>query len=138
MPPRRGIGGLTCCGFLIRMRQTNSPEVAPGKCESPPLLLDAEVVHRMALLAELRSALSAKCVDSVLVRNRRLVLRYNNPFAPSGPTNPTLHILSPDHMGIVTTDGSTYSLPSGQKYSVSDPATAALTIIELQGTRRAV
>ena len=44
MPPRHGIGGLTCCGFLIRMRQTNSPDVAPGKRESLPLLLNAEVV----------------------------------------------------------------------------------------------
>jgi hypothetical protein len=102
------------------------------KIQTPPILFEADVSQRMHLLAELRQALSANGVESVLARNHRLVLRYNEPScAPSGLTDPTLHILGGDHAATVTTNGTVYSLPGGRQCSVSNPAQAALSIAEI-------
>ncbi len=99
--------------------------------QTAPILHEGEVSRRMHLLAELRQALSATGVESVLARNHRLILRYSeSPCAPSGLTDPTLHILGGGHEGIVTTNGAVYSLPGDRQCPVSHPAQAALTIAE--------
>ena len=100
--------------------------------QTPPILAEGEVRRRIHLLSELRQALSANGVESALARNHRLVLRYSEPCsAPSGLTDPTLHILGGDQTGIVTTNGTVYSLPGGQQCPVSNPAQAALAITEI-------
>lgn len=64
---------------------------APG-CPGarPPLLDEPEAARRVLLLAELKAALAEQGTRSVLARNHRLVLRYNDPppLEPSGLTNP--------------------------------------------------
>src|SRR6266566_1741981 len=49
-----------------------------------PILATAEVTRRILMLAELRGALSAVGVRSVLARHHRLVLQYNR--VPSRPS----------------------------------------------------
>lgn len=130
-PRLRGIGGLTCCGSLDCMRQTKSRSAAPGICQSPQLLPEEQVIRRLALLAELRDALSAQGIGSVVARNHRIVLRFNaSPYEPSGLTNPGLHILGGERIEAVTTDGAAYHLPGNRQCSVSDPAGAALMIAQ--------
>jgi len=96
----------------------------------PPILADAEVALRMLLLAELQAALVELGFHSVLARNQRLVLQYNQrPCEPSGLTDPDLHIFTPDGTGIATTDGATYALPGGRNCPVSDPGAAAAILV---------
>jgi hypothetical protein len=83
----------------------------------------------MLALGELQAALSALGVRCVLARNHRLVLRYNRArSAPSGLTDPKLHILAPEGTRIATTDATAYRLDNGQEYSASDPAAAAAAL----------
>jgi hypothetical protein len=99
------------------------------------ILTQAEVAGRMLLLAELQVALAALGVQSVLARNHRLVLRSSRgPCAPSGLTNPHLHIVTPDGSNIATTDGSTYSFASGQVCPANDPEAVATIVRENHGT----
>lgn len=94
---------------------------------SPPILAEAEAARRMLALAELQTTLAARGVRSVLARNHRLVLRYNEgPCTPSGLTDPALHVLAPDGTStIATTDGTAYRLASGAECTAGDPAAAA-------------
>lgn len=97
----------------------------------PPILAESEVARRMALLTELQAALARLEIHCVLARNHRLVLQYNrNPCAPSGLTDPKLHIFGPDGTDIATTDGTTYRLASGPVYPASDVAAAAATVAQ--------
>ena len=94
-----------------------------------PILATAEVTRRMLMLAELRDALAALGVRSVLARHHRLVLQYNrSPCEPSGLTDPHLHIFGPDGTDIAATDGTTFSLASGPEYPTADLAAAAIAM----------
>jgi hypothetical protein len=94
-----------------------------------PILTDTDVRQRMLLLAELQSAFDALCVRAVRARNHRLVLRYNtSPLAPSGLTDPALHVFAPCGMCAVTTDGISYRSASGGEWPVADPGAAAAII----------
>ncbi len=66
----------------------------------------------------------------MLARHHRLVLRYYQaPLDPSGLTDPQLRIFTPNgDTAVVTTDGSTYRLGSGQEYPVTSTAAAAAAI----------
>jgi hypothetical protein len=61
------------------------------------MILDgAEVARKLGQLAALQAALAAAGMRSVLARNHRLVLRYNeSPCEPSGLTDPQLYIFAP-------------------------------------------
>jgi len=92
----------------------------------PPLLNKEEASRRAALLSELQSALAAQGVRSVLARHHRLVLSGGSTkCAPSGPTDPQLHIFTPEGTDIATTHGSTYHFASGDAHPADDPARAA-------------
>lgn len=92
----------------------------------PPVLPDAQVTRRVALLTELQNALAAQGLDSVLVRTRRLVLRSDGGrVEPSGPTDPQLHIFAPEGKDIATTNGTVYCFASGQAHPTDDPCGAA-------------
>ena len=94
--------------------------------ERPPVLSVEQAVHRAELLADLQSALAAHGLDSVLVRNRRLVLRSGGRrMDPSGPTDPQLHIFVPDGKDIATSDGADYHFLSGPVHPADDPCGAA-------------
>jgi len=96
---------------------------------SPPILAESDAARRMLLLAELQAALATLGVRCVLARNHRLVLQYSrSPCAPSGLTDPKLHIFGPDGSDIAVTDGITFSLVSGRQFPASDPAEAAAAI----------
>lgn len=90
-----------------------------------PVLPESEATLRVTLLAELQSALAAPGIQSVLVRNRRLVLRASGPWEPSGPTEPHLHVFLADGTEKVTTDGTKYHFTSGPAYPADDPQAAA-------------
>jgi hypothetical protein len=89
-----------------------------------PILDDAEAARRKLLLAELQAALAQSSVRCLLAGRQRLVLRYSEspPHAPSGPTDPALHIVSPVP-DIVTTDGTSYRLKDGRELPVGEVAT---------------
>jgi hypothetical protein len=96
----------------------------------PPVLDEAEVDRRLMTLAELQAALNELGVRCVLARQQRLVLRYNEaPLARSGPTDPTLHVFTPDGIRVATTDGAGYKLEDiAQEFPAGDAATAAVMI----------
>lgn len=97
---------------------------------APPILPDAEVARRVALLAELQAALDALGVQAVLVRNRRIVLRAaGSGREPCGPTDPQLHIFLRDGTEIATTDGALYEFSTGPTHPVSDPQAAADSLV---------
>jgi len=111
-----------------RQADTMTEDDTPAPAAAP-ILATAEVTRRMLMLAELRDALAALGVRSVLARHHRLVLQYNRvPSRPSGLTDPQLHILAPDSTDIATTDGSTYRLARGMQCPAGDPAAAATLI----------
>ncbi len=92
----------------------------------PPILAREEASRRAALLSDLQSALAAQGVSPVLARNHRLVLKgASTRCAPSGPTDPQLHIFTPDCTDIATTHGSAYHFATGRAYPADDPARAA-------------
>jgi len=91
-----------------------------------PILTREEAARRAALLADLQSALQAQGVSSVLARRHRLVLQGGRTRCePSGPTDPELHIFTPDGTDIATTRGSAYHFASGHAHPAADPARAA-------------
>jgi len=94
----------------------------------PPILARQEASRRAGLLRDLQTALTAQGVSSVLARHHRLVLRGGGRTRcePSGPTDPQLHIFTPDGTDIATADGSTYHFASGSAHPAGDPARAAL------------
>jgi hypothetical protein len=96
---------------------------------SLPILDDDEVARRKLLLAELQAALAGSGCECMLAGRQRLVLRYTEPppQAPSGRTNPALHIISPVP-DVVTTDGTCYRLSDGREFPVSDGAAVAAAI----------
>jgi len=95
----------------------------------PPILAREEASRRAALLTDLRSALAALGVSSTVVGNHRLVLEGSSTkCAPSGPTDPQLHVFTPDGTSIVTTNGRAYLLGGGRAFSIDDPAKAAHTL----------
>jgi hypothetical protein len=104
---------------------------------STPILDQREVSERSALLAALRDALDERGARSVLTRNHRLVLRYNQaPCEPSGPTDPQLRILaSAGPAQVITTDGTTYWLAGGAQWPVNDPHTAAAALIASESSQ---
>ena len=107
------------------------PENAPNATHASraPIVAPAEVTRRMLLLADLQAALEFNEVHSVLARNHRLVLTSGRaPCEPSGPTDPQLHIFTPDGTDIATTDGITYTLASGHECPASNPHAAATMI----------
>jgi hypothetical protein len=93
------------------------------------LMTELEVNTRMRQLAELKSALATLGVESVLARNHRLILRYNNaPLEQSGLTDPQLHIFVADGKHVATADGAAYRLDHGGEFSAENAATAARLI----------
>lgn len=97
----------------------------PGKT----ILPEAEVIRRVALLTELQGALAALGIQSLLVRNRRLVLRSaGNGLEPSGPTDPQLHVFADDGTEIATTDGALYEFTTCPAHSADDPQAAAASL----------
>jgi len=99
---------------------------APEPLTRPPILATDEASRRAALLADLQSVLAAQGVSSVLARHHRLVLGGGrNKCEPSGPTDPQLHIFTPDGTDIATTDARTYHFASGHAHPADDPAHAA-------------
>jgi hypothetical protein len=107
-------------------------ENVPGAPPSSrtPILDNDEVANRTLLLTELRAALAEFGVRCVLARRHRLVLRYGEkaPLEPSGLTDPTLHVVTPDGTRVASTDGAVYRLDTGQEFAASDPAAAATMI----------
>ena len=94
-----------------------------------PILPPAEVERRLVLLSKLQCALAANGFNSVLARNHRLILHGDrSTWAPSGLTDPQLHIFVPECTDIATTDGSSYKLASGDQYPGADPAAVAADI----------
>jgi hypothetical protein len=92
----------------------------------PPVLHEGQVMRRVRLLTALQGALAAQGLDSVVVRNRRLVLRSNGDrMEPSGPTDPQLAIFAPDGIAMATTDGAAYHFADGQAHPAADPCGAA-------------
>ena len=88
----------------------------------------------MELLAALQTELEAAGVRCVLARTHRLVLRYNlAPLAPSGLTDPQLHIFTPGSKDTATTDGLVYRLASGREHPAGDPSAAACEIARVRG-----
>jgi hypothetical protein len=88
-----------------------------------------EARRRAAVLNDLQSALAAQGVSSVLARYHRLVLGGgSSKCEPSGPTDPQLHIFTPDGTDIATARGSTYHFASGHAHPADDPARAALRL----------
>ena len=101
----------------------------PVPMSRAPILDEAEVARRMSLLTELHGALGERGFRCILARNHRLVLHYGSaPTAPSGLTNPTLHVFLPNGVETVTTDGVDYALPRGRSCPVTDPAAAVAAI----------
>lgn len=91
-----------------------------------PILDESEVIQRVMLLAELQVALVARGMQSLLVRNRRIVLRSaGTGLEPSGPTNPQLHIFQDDGTEIATTDGTRYEFATRLVHPVADPQAVA-------------
>jgi hypothetical protein len=91
----------------------------------PPILAKEEASRRAALLCDLQSALAARGISSILARNHRLVLEgASTKCAPSGPTDPQLHIFTPGGTSITTTNGKAYLL-DGDRYPAGDPDGAA-------------
>jgi hypothetical protein len=103
-----------------------------------PILDDAEVARRKLLLAELQAALAGPGVRCILAGRQRLVLRYSEPppHAPSGPTDPALHVVRP-LPNVVTTDGACYRLRDGREFPVTDVAAAAAAICGAEPAIRA-
>jgi hypothetical protein len=68
---------------------------------------------------ELQAFLAESRISCVLAGNQRLVLRYAEepPHAPSGHTNPELHVLNPSN--VVTTDGTSYGSKTGVTFSLA-------------------
>jgi len=89
------------------------------------VLADREDCHRRTLLIMLQDALAALGVQSVVVGRRVLALRANEPWGPSRPTDPELHLLSVAIREVITTDGVVYRLSSGHALPADDPAGAA-------------
>jgi len=99
-----------------------------------PVLGEAEAERRMGLLADLKVALDARGVSSVLARRRRLVLRYDlSPCPPSGLTDPQLHVFAAGSHSVVITDGLRYSLWPGRSCPADDPCAAAAAIAGSHG-----
>lgn len=93
------------------------------------ILREAEVIRRLTLLTELQAALAALGIQSLLVRNRRLVLRSaGNSLEPSGPTDPQLHIFGNDGTEIATTDGTNYEFSTCPAHPADDPQAAAASL----------
>jgi hypothetical protein len=105
---------------------------------SAPVLSEADAGGRAAQLTELRAALTALGIQSVLARRHRLVLRSDGgPYEQSGRTDPSLHIFIGTAMLVATTDGTAYTLAGLGQYPVSDPSAAAIVLVQLDcvGTR---
>jgi hypothetical protein len=106
---------------------TDSERNPPGPRE--PILAREEASRRAALLADLHSPLAARGVNSTVVGRHRLVLEgTGTKAAPSGPTNPQLHVFTPGGTSIVTTNGRTYLLDDRRACPADDPAQAARTL----------
>jgi len=103
--------------------------VVTDATEPSPVLDDDEVARRKLLLAELQAALAGSGFECMLAGRQRLVLRYTEPppHAPSGRTNPALHVISPVP-NVVTTDGAFFRLRDGQEFPVSDGAAVVAAI----------
>jgi hypothetical protein len=102
------------------------PDISASTATERPILDHREVARRVTLLAELQAALAALGIQSVLVRNRRIVLRAaSKGWEPSGPTDPQLYVFAPDDTEIVTTDGALYQFVSGAACPADDPLAAA-------------
>lgn len=94
-----------------------------------PVLEDAEVACRVTLLAELQVALTSRGIQSLLVRNRRLVLRRaGTGLERSGPTEPQLHVFLADGNDVVTTDCTSYQLASGPAYPAEYPCATVAAV----------
>ena len=109
-------------------------DVVLAELPRPPILAREEASRRAALLCDLQSALAARGVTSVLARHHRLVLEGGSTgCAPSGPTDPQLHIFTPDGADIATARGSAYHFATGPEYPADDPGQAARHAIETDG-----
>jgi hypothetical protein len=99
-----------------------------------PILDDAEAARRVLTLTYLQAALTETGIQSTLARNHRLVLRSSEkgPQAPSGQTDPRLHIFLPDGQRTATTNGTSYQLDNGRAIPTEDPAAAAAFIHQNQ------
>src|SRR5215467_7081154 len=104
------------------------PATAPSTA-ARPVLTDAEATRHVMLLAELQAALATRGMQSLLVRNRRLVLRAEGSgLEPSGPTDPQLHVYADDGTEIATTDGARYEFTTGPACPAGDPQAAAASL----------
>ncbi len=106
-----------------------STEYPASTSPDAPILDEVEVARRKLLLAGLQAALDHAGLQSTLAGNHRLVLRYNEepPLAPSGPTDPALHVFG-RISDVITTDGSCYRLKNGQEFPLSDRSALAAAI----------
>ena len=108
------------------------PAQAPTAPATPgsTILTPRYAAARMALLAELQTALTGLGVQCVLARRHRLVLRYTDkPVSPSGLTDPTLHVFALGGTHTVSTDGTTYRPSAGEEIPADDPPAVAAALI---------
>lgn len=106
-----------------------SHATATATTQTTDVLDQDDATRQSLLLAELQAALTARGTRSVLARRHRLVLRSgDNPYEPSGPTRPELHIFTAHGTLVTTTDGQDYHLPGSQPYPASDPHATALAL----------
>jgi len=110
-------------------------DVVLSELPRPPILAREEASRWEALLGDLQSALAAQGVSSVLARHHRLVLEGGSTrCAPSGPTDPQLHIFTPHGTDIATAHGSAYHFATGPAYPADDPGQAARHAIGTDGS----
>jgi hypothetical protein len=94
--------------------------------EPAPSLSGPEADHRKAILNQLKDALEARRISSVVVGRHTLVLRSGGCGAPPKSADPQLHIFVAGGIDIVTTDGDVFRFTSGHTHPAADPSGAAL------------
>ncbi len=97
-----------------------------------PSMSQAEADRRRAILGQLKDALTARRITSVLAGRRTLVLRSaeggerrRGYGEPARPGDPQLYVFAAADVHVVTTDGEAYWFADGRRCPAADPSAAA-------------